>query len=123
MFGIGSFDDLKKDSEVCKDILWNLEPKHLMDPKYKVTESGNVETKILRGYIFYIDTMTEGKPALFLMCHTTMGYAETVARIDEIPDEFISEAMLENKGKEYFGMYPISKKMTDWLKKELGIKE
>lgn len=45
------------------------------------------------------------------MCYTTMGYVETVANIDNIPDELIAEAIEENKGKEYFGMYPINKKL------------
>jgi hypothetical protein len=124
MFGyIASFDDLKRESEIHKDILWDLEPKQLMEPKYRVTEEGKTEKKILRGYIFYIDKMAEDKPALFLMCHTTMGYAETVAKIDEISDDLIAEAVHENKDKEYFGMVPINGKIAGWLKKELGIKE
>jgi len=63
------------------------------------------------------------KPTLFLMCHTAAGYAETVATIDEIPDDPITEAIEENKQKEYFGMYSINKKIEIWLKKEIGIKE
>ncbi len=46
-----------------------------------------------------------------------------VAKIDEIPDDLIAEAIEENKNKEYFGMYPINKKIEIWLKKEIGIKE
>jgi hypothetical protein len=114
-------NDLKKDKEVLKDIIWDIEPKQLMEPRYRITEEGKQEKKIIRGYIFYIDKMSGDKPGLFLMCHTTMGYAETVANIDEIPDELIAEAIEENKGKEYFGMYPINKKLEAWLRKELGI--
>jgi hypothetical protein len=114
-------NDLKKDKEVLKDIIWDVEPKQLMEPRYKITEEGKQEEKIIRGYIFYIDKMSGDKPGLFLMCHTTMGYAETVANIDKIPDELIAEAIEENKGKEYFGMYPINKKLEAWLKKELGL--
>jgi hypothetical protein len=118
---IALLDDLKKDKEVLKDIIWDIEPKQLMEPRYSLTEEGKRKEKIIRGYIFYIDTMSGDKPGLFLMCHTTMGYAETVANIDEIPDELIAEAIEENKGKEYFGMYPINKKLEAWLKKELGL--
>jgi len=114
-------NDLKKDKKVLKDIIWDIEPKQLMEPRYSLTEEGKRKEKIIRGYIFYIDKMSGDKPGLFLMCHTTMGYAETVANIDEIPDELIAEAIEENKGKEYFGMYPINKKLEAWLKKELGI--
>ena len=118
---IALLDDLKKDKEVLKDIIWDMEPKQLMEPRYSLTEEGKRKEKIIRGYIFYIDKMSGDKPGLFLMCHTTMGYAETVANIDEIPDELIAEAIEENKGKEYFGMYPINKKLEAWLKKELGL--
>jgi len=118
---IALLDDLKKDKEVLKDIIWDIEPKQLMEPRYSLTEEGKRKEKIIRGYIFYIDKMSGNKPGLFLMCHTTMGYAETVANIDEIPDELIAEAIEENKGKEYFGMYPINKKLEAWLKKELGL--
>jgi hypothetical protein len=118
---IALLDDLKKDKEVLKDIIWDIEPKQLMEPRYSLTEEGKRKEKIIRGYIFYIDKMSGDKPGLFLMCHTTMGYAETVANIDEIPDELIAEAIEENKGKEYFGMYPINKKLEAWLKKELGL--
>ena len=118
---IALLNDLKKDKEVLKDIIWDMEPKQLMEPRLRITEEGKQEKKIIRGYIFYIDKMSGDKPGLFLMCHTTMGYAETVANIDEIPDELIAEAIEENKGKEYFGMYPINKKLEAWLKKELGL--
>jgi hypothetical protein len=118
---IALLDDLKKDKEVLKDIIWDIEPKQLMEPRYSLTEEGKRKEKIIRGYIFYIDKMSGDKPGLFLMCHTTMGYAETVANIDEIPDELIAEAIEENKAKECFGMYPINKKLEAWLKKELGI--
>jgi hypothetical protein len=63
------------------------------------------------------------KPVLYLMCNTASGYAETIGKIDEIPDELIAEAIEENKDRVYFGMYPINKKIKDWLKRELGIKE
>ena len=118
---IALLNDLKKDKEVLKDIIWDIEPKQLMEPRYSLTEEGKRKEKIIRGYIFYIDKMSGDKPGLFLMCHTTMGYAETVANIDEIPDELIAEAIEENKGKECFGMYPINKKLEAWLKKELGL--
>jgi hypothetical protein len=89
----------------------------------QITEDGKQEIKTINGYLFYIDKMTAKKPTLFLMCHTSGGYAETVAKIDEIPDELIAEAIEENKTKEYFGMYPINKKIESWLKQELGIKD
>lgn len=115
--------DLKRDNHVLEHIIWDIEPKQLMEPRHRMTAEGKQETKIIRGYMFYIDKMAENKPTLFLMCHTTMGYAETVAMINEIPDELIAGAIAENKDREYFGMYPINKQIKDWLKKEFGIQE
>jgi hypothetical protein len=35
----------------------------------------------------------------------------------------LAEAIQENRVKEYFGMYPINRKIEAWLKKEFGIQE
>jgi len=121
IFGnITSLDDLKKDKWIYKDIIWEIEPKQLMEPRCRITKEGKEERKTISGYLFYIDRMGS-KPTLFLMCHTASGYAETVLSIDKIPDDLIAEAIEENKNKEYFGMYPINKKIERWLKKELEI--
>ena len=57
------------------------------------------------------------------MYHTESSYAETVAKIDEVPDDMIQEAMDDNKDREYFGMIPINRRIEEWLKKELVIEE
>jgi len=118
-----TLDDLKKDRKVIQDILWDIEPKQLGEPTYCITEDGKQGKRIIRGYMFYIDSMPDDKPGLFLMCHTSSSYAETVAHITEIPDEFISEAIEENKSRGYFSMYPINEKIKTWLKNELGLQE
>ncbi|NWF98965.1 MAG: hypothetical protein HXY52_08555, partial [Nitrospirae bacterium] len=46
--------DIKEDQAVLKHILWDLEPKQLMEPTYYINEEGRKEKKILRGYMFYI---------------------------------------------------------------------
>ncbi len=115
-------DAIKKEPFVIQNIRWDLEPKDLMEAKFKKTDAG-IEARddgALKGYVFYIESMGK-KPALFLMRHTAVEYGETIAQIDEIPDELLSEAIEENKGKHYFGMYPINKKVESWLRKELGV--
>jgi hypothetical protein len=118
-----TLEDLKKDGKILKHILWDIEPKQLMEPDYYITGDGKQDKRIIRGYIFYIDKLSDDKPGLFLICHTRSSYAETVARITEIPDELISEAIEENKSREYFSMLPINKKIETWLKKELRLQE
>ncbi len=113
---------LKKDRYVVEHILWDFDPKELMQPRCRIKGEESEPVKIRAGYILYIETMDKN-PGLFVMIHTSSGHAETVAKIDGIPDDLLAEAVQENKQKEYFGMYPINKKMEEWLKKELGIEE
>ena len=121
--GMATLDTLRKDPLILRNILWDIEPKELMEPRCTTSSKGTREKKIIHGYIFYIDKITSNKPTLYLMYHTKSSYAETVAKINEVPDEMIQEAMDTNKDREYFGMIPISKSIKEWLKKELAIEE
>jgi hypothetical protein len=114
-----SLNDIKKESFVIEHIRWDIEPKDLMEPRSSITDEGIKTRETIKGYVFYIDTMDK-KPILFLMRHTAADYAETLAQIDEIPQDLLLEAVEENKNKAYFGMCPINKKVEEWLKKELG---
>jgi hypothetical protein len=114
-----SLSDIKKEPFIVDNILWDIEPKDLMEPRTVVTDEGTKKREPIKGYVFYIDTIDK-KPALFLMRHTVADYAETLAHVEEIPQDLLMEAIEENKNKAYFGMYPINKKVQEWLKKELG---
>ncbi len=115
-----SLEQIKKEPFVVEHILWNLQPKDLMEPRCKVTDEGMKFRDQIKGYIFYIDT-TDKKPALFLMRHTAADFAETLAKIDEIPEDLLAGAIEENKDRAYFKMYPINGQVEAWLRKELGI--
>lgn len=117
-----TFDDIKEDLYIKEYILWDLNPKDLMQPRCIITEEGAKYRDRIKGFVFYIDTLST-KPMLYLMKHTISDHGRTLAIINEVPEEFISEAIIENKDKEYFGMYPINTKIKDWLKKEMGIKD
>lgn len=114
-----SLGDIKNDKYIIEHIIWGFEPKRLMEPHKIKKDDGEEIRNEIKGYFFYIETIDE-KQALFLMRHTAFGYAETAAKVDEIPDELLAEAIDENKDRGYFGMYPINKKVEDWLKKELA---
>lgn len=116
-----SLKDLKKDPYVAQHIVWGFEPNQLMQPGFGCDKAGSSKDKIT-GYLFYIETIDE-KPGLFLMRHASHGCAETIAKIEEIPQDLISEAISENAGKGYGGMYPINRKIEDWLKNAFGIIE
>jgi hypothetical protein len=114
-----SFEDVKKEPYIISHILWDKEPRDLMEPRCSASGDRSETRGPIKGYVFYIDTMDE-EPALFLMRHTAADYAETLAQISEIPRELLEEAIEENKARQYFNMYPINEKITAWLKKELG---
>jgi hypothetical protein len=115
-----SLKDVKDEPFFIEHILWDLDPAEMLEPRVLITAEGAKAKESIKGYVFYIDTM-DTKPILFLMRHTAADYAETIAQIDEIPQDFLAEAVDENKGSMRFGMCRINKKVEDWLKKELGV--
>jgi len=119
---IYSLSDIKSETYILENIRWDLMPKDLMKPVISLSKDGIDKKEHIKGYVFYIDT-TDEKPVLSLMRHTAAGYAETLAQIDEIPQSLLLDAIEENKGLEYFMMYPINKNIKDWLIKELGVED
>lgn len=115
-----TFEDIRNEPYVVEHIMWDIEPKDLMDPVSSMTAEGVKHTAPLKGYIFYIETAGKA-PVLYLMRHTAGNYAETLAQIAELPQDLLLEALEENKSKMYSGMCPINNKIKDWLKKELGV--
>ncbi|KAF0185657.1 MAG: hypothetical protein FD164_222 [Nitrospirae bacterium] len=113
------FQEIQDDHYFFDHILWDVEPKDLMEPRTKSTADGVKKRAVIKGYIFYID-VTEIKPQLFLLRHTAGDYAETVSRIDDIPEQMLQEAVEQNSDKEYFKMYPINQAVKEWLLKAMG---
>jgi len=113
---------LKKARQIVENIIWDFTPKQLLQPRCKVSDGPLSPRQDLSGYILYIETIGS-TPALFLMMHKSSGVAETLAKIDGIPDKLLTESVRENKGKDCGGMYPINKELEDWLKKELGLQQ
>jgi len=114
-----SLEDIRKEPFVLENIRWDIEPKLLMERESVTGKNGKILKEPLKGYIFYIDNIST-KPVLSLMRHTAADFAETLAQI-EIPAELLLEAIEEGKDRAYFSMYPLNKKVENWLKKELGI--
>ncbi|HSW64212.1 MAG TPA: hypothetical protein VLH56_13025 [Dissulfurispiraceae bacterium] len=112
------FQEIKDDQYFFDHILWEVEPKDLMEPRTTRTEEGVKKRGAIKGYVFYID-VTETNPQLFLLRHTAGDYAETVSRIDDIPEQMLHDAIAQNIEKEYFKMYPINQAVKEWLLKAL----
>lgn len=115
-----TFEDIKKEPYYIKNILWEVDPTVVMEPVI-VQEGSTIKCKDpLKGYVFYIETSGK-KPELFLMIHKSNCFGETIAKIEEIPNELLTEAVEENKARIKFGMCPINEKIKVWLKRELGL--
>lgn len=117
---MASFETVKQERFIIEHILWDIEPKDLMEPRRVLSQDGTKERGQIKGYVFYID-VTTGTPQLFLLRHTAGDYAETVCRVDDVPADLLQEAVAENSAKEYFKMYPINQKVRNWLKNELAV--
>jgi len=117
-----SMSSLKKNKFIIEHILWDFEPKQLMQTRCRIAGEGSEPANLSSGYILYIETM-EKNPGLFLMMQNAAGYAETVGKINGVPDDLLAEAIQENRTREYCKMYPINKKLKEWLKGELGVDE
>jgi len=116
-----TLQDIKKEPFVIEHILWKMKPKDIMEAKFTKTEHGVAVRDEIKGYIFYIESMGK-EPLLFMMRHTAIDFAETIAKIDEVPMEMLKNDIEANKDEHYFGMYPIGKEVEAWLKNELGVK-
>lgn len=115
-----TFEDIKKEPYYIQNILWDVDPTNIMEPVVVQEGSKIICRQPIKGYVFYIETSGK-KPELFLMMHKSNCFGETIAKIEEIPQELLNEALNENRGRIKFGMCPINERIKDWLKKELGI--
>jgi hypothetical protein len=111
---------LKKDRYMIEHKLWDFNPGRIIQPRCTLPGTDPEPADKRAGYILYIETMDK-KPELCIMVQNKAGFAESLAKIEGVPEELLSEALQENSGKGVCGMYPISRKMEEWLKKELGV--
>lgn len=115
-----TLEDIKKESYYIQHILWDYDPTKIMEPIILQEGSKIVRKEPTKGYCFYIETSGK-KPELFLMMLKSNCFGETIAKIEEIPNELLREAIEENKSKIKFGICPINEKIKIWLKKEFGL--
>ena len=114
-----TINELKQQSYFLEHVRWDVTPKVFLSPKV-ISEDGYVATiDTSYGYMLYVDLVDE-KPAIIIMQLKEL-ISKTVSYIDEAPVELLREAM-QCAGKECIGgMYPLTGKIENWLKKELGI--
>lgn len=120
--GIYSYtvDELKESEKFLKSIQWDLTPKAFIAPGHseQKTKHGEAKNAILR-YMLYIDLL-DNKPTVMIM-KLRGGSSATAGCIEDVPEDLLKEAMVCNAEECASGMYPLTDKLSDWLKRELGI--
>ncbi|GBD97060.1 MAG TPA: hypothetical protein ENG83_09945 [Nitrospirae bacterium] len=108
-------NELKKFQGFIQEIRWDVTPNIFLNP-----ESGSAEeVDITHGYMLYVDVVND-IPALVIMQLKRI-MSKTVGYIYDIPDELLKEALQCADTKSVGGMYPLSGKLEEWLKKEFGL--
>ncbi len=105
-------DALKNSSHFIENIRWDVTPKIFFDP-------GDKPVDITHGYMLYVDVIHD-RPALAIMQLKRI-MSKTVAYLNDIPEELLTEAMHCSTAECIGGMYPLTEKLTEWLREELGL--
>jgi hypothetical protein len=114
-----SIQELKQQRYFIEHIRWEITPKVFLSPKV-ATKDGSVATiDTSYGYMLYVDLVDE-KPAIIIMQLKEL-ISKTVSYIDEAPEELLRDAMNCSDNECVGGMYPLTEKLENWLKKELGL--
>ncbi|GBE06878.1 MAG TPA: hypothetical protein ENG95_03030 [Nitrospirae bacterium] len=115
-----SINDLKVFKDFRDNIRWDVTPKIFMQPRFTKQEDGSAVKVNIDGYMLYVD-MVSDKLTLGIM-RNTPSMSDTVGYLEDIPQDLLKEAL--NCTEECVaGMYPLTKDLEAWLKKELGLSE
>lgn len=114
-----SVHDIKQNRSFIQSIRWEVTPKIFMNPSSGPRSEAGKCIDITYGYMLYVDRVNE-KPALMIMMLKRM-MSQNVGHIIGIPDDLLRDAMNCKCADCIGGMYPITGKLEDWLKKELGV--
>ena len=112
-----SINDLKDKKEFIKNIRWDVTPKIFFSP-LSAAGGGNKPVNI-DGYMFYVDIVND-KPTLMIMRNRAV-ISRTIGYIKDVPEDLLKEVLSCSKEECVGEMYPLTKDIENWLKKELGL--
>ncbi len=110
------FDMLKESRNITSEIRWDVTPKIFIDPG---SASGGELVDIIHGYMLYVE-LVHDKPALVIMQLKRI-MSKSVGYLFDIPEDLMKESMNCSSSECIAGMYPLSKSLEDWLKKEMNL--
>jgi hypothetical protein len=111
-----SINDLKKSQKFIQNIRWDITPRIFLDPG---SAPGDKPVDTTHGYMLYVDLFND-KPTLVIMQLKSI-MSNTVGYVSDIPENLLREAMNCNEEDCIAGMYPLTKDLEEWLKKEFGL--
>ncbi len=109
------FEKIKSTKAFTDNIRWDVTPKIFIAPH---TGPGTEQIDLTYGYMFYVE-MVEEQPALAVMVLKPM-LSKSAGYTHEIPDDMLKECMQCDESESVSGMYPITERLKQWLKKEFG---
>ena len=120
IYDIFGLEDIKKSTDILGNIKLDVSPQILVQPRFQSQPEDLQKLKDIAGYMFYVEGECS-PPALMLLKIGKTDITSTIAKIDEIPDGLVQEAIRSPVNPPVHGMYEITDNIKEWLRKELGI--
>jgi hypothetical protein len=110
--------ELRGNKTFLEEVRWDVTPKVLFNP-YPVKGNDKEASKVnVDGYMLYVEVI-DTVPVLVIM-KNKYSMSKTVAYLDGAPEDLLREAAHCTTEECVAGMYPLTKALESWLKKELG---
>lgn len=109
------FNELKSSAPFIESVRWDITPKIFVNPRLAPGEPAD----LTYGFMLYVDQI-EDKPALIVMQLKEL-ISKSVGYVFDIPEELLRDSMQCIDSDCIGGMYPLSEKLEDWLKKQFGL--
>ncbi len=110
-----TFEKMKNNKMFVDDIRWDVTPRIFIQP---TLGSGAAPVDVTNGYMLYVDVVMD-RPALVIMMLKPL-VSKTVGYIHDIPEDLLEGSMHCEADECIQGMYPLSEKLEEWLKKEFS---
>lgn len=110
-----SIDNLKNSGYFSQNIRWDVTPRIFLNP---LTATGET-VDVAHGYMLYVD-LVDDRPALVIM-ELKHPLSKTTAYMTDIPEDLLKGSMQCSASECIGGMYPLSRDLENWLKKEFGL--
>lgn len=116
-----SIKDLRESTYFKNNILWETTPVDIFGssiPGHERSSREDMEPP-RSGFLFYVDIFNN-KPCLAIM-KTSYEMTESVAYVEDIPDDLLQDSLNCPPEQSIDGMYPLADKLREWLKNQLNL--